>query len=1104
MTERTQADWYKDAVIYQLHIKAFFDANNDGVGDFPGLLQKLDYLQELGVTALWVLPFYPSPLRDDGYDIADYRSVNPRYGTLRDFRQFVRAAHERGLKVITELVINHTSDVHPWFQRARLARPGSTHRDYYVWSDTDQHYLGTRIIFLDTESSNWAWDPVAKAYYWHRFYSHQPDLNFDNPRVMREVLNALHFWLKMGVDGLRLDAIPYLVERDGTNNENLPETHEVLKRIRGEIEHHYEGRMLLAEANQWPEDVLPYFGDGDECNMAFHFPLMPRMYMALAQEDRHPMADILRQTPDIPDGCQWGIFLRNHDELTLEMVTDKERDYLWDFYASDRRMRINLGIRRRLAPLMDNDLRKIQLMNSLLLSMPGTPIIYYGDEIGMGDNIYLGDRDGVRTPMQWSPDRSGGFSRADPARLYLPVIMDPIYGYEAVNVEAQAREPASLLNWMRRMIQVRQAHRSFGRGRLRLLYPRNRKILAYLLEHEGEVILCVVNLSRSAQAVELDLSEFKEHVPVELLGQSPFPPIGDLSYLLTLPAYQFYWFVLAREAELPSWHLPIPEPLTDFITLVMRDSWSSLVAGQSTRDLTQDVVPAFIRQQRWFAAKAARIEGSAIAASAELAQPGKSFLLAEIEVRLAGEPAQSYFMPLATSYDDQALSHGWPLLPYTLAQVRHGAKVGALYDAMSAPEFPLAAIEAMRAGTSLQSSAGEIRFWSTSALAPIELAPDAEIKPLGVEQSNSSVRLGEQIIFKAYRRLAAGIQPELEIGRFLVEEAKFANTPPLLGGIERIAPDGQSTAYGSAFGFVRNQGDGWVYTTEYLDRRLGELRLQPPTEGEAEVGFSDDDAHGFYLTQARILGQRTAELHRAFAVRTKDAAFKAEPITLADLNAWGEAVQRQAEAAFGAVEQAVGGLEHEQDRAEADAFLARRAVCMERIGQLVAEPVEAAKTRLHGDYHLGQVLVVQNDFYILDFEGEPARPLGERRIKLSPLKDVAGMLRSFDYAAWSAYMRLIETDPSHEALVLRLTGQWREATEAAFLAAYRETIAGCPSYPASTDEAGRLLELFLLEKALYEICYEAANRPGWLRIPLKGVLGLLNGHDQTGADDGTG
>jgi maltose alpha-D-glucosyltransferase / alpha-amylase len=1090
MIDRSQADWYKDAVIYQLHIKAFFDANNDGIGDFPGLMQKLDYIQELGVTTVWVLPFYPSPLRDDGYDIAKYRDVNPSFGTLRDFRRFVRAAHQRGLRVITELVINHTSDQHRWFQRARAAKPGSAHRDYYVWSDTDQKYPETRIIFIDTESSNWAWDPVAQAYYWHRFYSHQPDLNFDNPRVMVEILSVLRFWLDMGVDGLRLDAIPYLVEREGTINENLPETHAVLKRIRAEIDKRYAGRMLLAEANQWPEDVLPYFGNGDECNMSFHFPVMPRMYMAIAQEDRHPIADILRQTPDIPESCQWGIFLRNHDELTLEMVTDKERDYLWQVYAADKRMRLNLGIRRRLAPLLENDRRKIELMNSLLLSFPGTPIIYYGDEIGMGDNIFLGDRDGVRTPMQWSPDRNGGFSRADPNRLYLPAIMDPIYGYDSVNVEAQQRSPPSLLNWMKRMIAVRQAHKAFGRGRLRLLYPRNRKVLAYLLEHEDERILCVVNLARSAQAVELDLAEFRGRVPVEMLGQSPFPPVGDLPYLLTLPGHGFYWFALAEEAALPRWHTPMPESLPDFVTMVMRDGWRALIDGQSARDFQTEVLPAFLANQRWFAAKDVRIQGVVVAHWTELPDRSGSHMLAEIEIRLEGLDApQRYFLPLSTSYDDQALSFGWPLLSYSLARVRHGPRVGALYDGMAGEPFPLAALDAMRRGLELPASSGVVRFSATSALAGVELSEQVEVKRLGVEQSNSSAMISDKAVFKAYRKLAPGVQPEIEIGRFLIEEAHFANTPPLLGTIEHVEPDGESTALAAAFGFVRNQGDGWVYTTDYLHRVLEELHLTAGAEGVRPR--PQEEVHGLYLAQARVLGQRTAEMHKAFAVATDDPAFRAEPITTEDMRQWSEGVRRQADAAFRAIEQALAGL-GEADRALADTILQERGTCHERIDGLGRSKVHAAKTRLHGDYHLGQVLVAQNDFYILDFEGEPARPLAERRAKLSPLKDVAGMLRSFDYAAWSAAFRLGEMHPGSQDPALVLARWWRDAVQGAFVEAYRETIAGCPSYPGSVAEAQALLELFLLEKALYEVCYEAANRPGWLRIPLNGVAGLLH------------
>ncbi|HYG68502.1 MAG TPA: maltose alpha-D-glucosyltransferase [Anaeromyxobacteraceae bacterium] len=538
--------WYKDAVIYETHVKAFYDRNDDGIGDFRGLVEKLDYLQDLGVNCLWLLPFFPSPLKDDGYDIGDYRSVHPDYGTIADFRELVEAAHRRGIRILVELVVNHTSDQHPWFQRARRAPPGSYERSFYVWSDTDEKYKDARIIFTDTEKSNWTWDPEAKQYFWHRFFSHQPDLNFANPDVRKEILDVLRFWAELGVDGFRLDAVPYLVEQDGTSCENLPGTHEVIQEIRRFVDENFPGRMLLAEANQWPADVRPYFGDGDECHMAFHFPVMPRIFMALRLEDTEPIIEIMRQTPEIPETCQWALFLRNHDELTLEMVTTDERDYMYLAYSADPRMRINVGIRRRLAPLLDNSRRRIELLNSLLFSFPGTPIVYYGDEIGMGDNIYLHDRNGVRTPMQWSADRNAGFSRADPARLYTPPISDPVYGYGACNVEAQQRDPSSLLHWMRNLISLRKLFKAFGRGTMQFLKVPNRKVLAYVREYEEDVILCVANVSRFAQPAELDLSRFEGYVPVEMLGYTEFPRVGGRPYFLTLAPYGFYWFELRK------------------------------------------------------------------------------------------------------------------------------------------------------------------------------------------------------------------------------------------------------------------------------------------------------------------------------------------------------------------------------------------------------------------------------------------------------------------------------------------------------------------------------------------------------------------------------
>ncbi|MDS1141564.1 maltose alpha-D-glucosyltransferase [Pusillimonas sp. SM2304] len=1104
--------WYKDAVIYQLHVKSFFDANNDGEGDFAGLIAKLDYVASLGVNTLWLLPFYPSPRRDDGYDIAEYRGVHEGYGTLKEVRKLIRAAHQRGLRVITELVVNHTSDQHAWFQRARRAKPGSAARNYYVWSDHDQAYAGTRIIFCDTENSNWTWDAVAGAYFWHRFYSHQPDLNYDNPQVLKEVIGVMRFWLDMGVDGLRLDAVPYLVEREGTNNENLPETHAVLRQIRAAMDQDYPGRLLLAEANQWPEDAQEYFGRGDECHMSFHFPLMPRMYMAIARADRFPITDIMQQTPDIPANCQWAIFLRNHDELTLEMVTSSERDYLWDVYAADRRARINLGIRRRLSPLLERDRRRVELMNSLLLSMPGTPVLYYGDEIGMGDNIHLGDRDGVRTPMQWSPDRNGGFSRADPERLRLPMLMGPLYGYEAVNVEAQQRDPHSLLNWTRRMLLKRQQHAPvFGRGSLRFLFPGNRKILAYLREHGDVSLLCVANLSNASQPVELDLSFMAGRVPVEMLGGTPFPTIGELPYLLTLPPYGFYWFELSALVSPPSWHLTMPEQMPEYVTLVLRRKADYQLMDGSMRALCAEVLPMYLERQRWFGSRG-KPAAARIAYVAPLPAQTDLFL-AEVQVDQEDGPA-SYFLPLALLWSEAV--GGMPA-QYAMARVRRGSELGLATDGYSVPEFILALLDNFKSQTRipLGTGAGKARleFHADPRLHEVAWPQEPELLWFHGEQTNSSVMFGDQAMLKLVRRVVPGVHPEAEMVRHL-SRANYGNIAALLGELIRVDAKGNPHTLALLHCRVNNQGDAWTWTLDYLKRTFEEIAF---IENLDESREEYQEALRGYQTMAVTLGRRLAQMHAVLARPSDDPAFAPEIARRRDAQAWARSIRTM----LGNALKAAGAMRKQLDE-PSQSHLAALEKSAKPLGKLIDQAASVLEgtmlTRIHGDLHLGQVLIAQSDVYLIDFEGEPARPLSERRAKASVWRDVAGLIRSFDYAcaafmaqAASAATADGEEEEAHAPVLAGLPGeaslaqQHRDLLEqfcrratTAFLDGYAKASAeaagpqaeAAPSpagpWPAMGDKG--LLALALLEKAAYEVCYEAAHRPDWLPVPLRGLL----------------
>jgi len=1094
--------WYKDAVIYEVHVRAFFDSNNDGIGDFAGLTQKLPYLQDLGITCLWLLPFYPSPLRDDGYDISDYTAINPIYGTIDDFRRFLDQAHTRHIKVLTELVINHTSDQHPWFQRARSAPKGSPERDFYVWSDVDTKYAGTRIIFIDTEKSNWTFDPVAGQYYWHRFFSHQPDLNFDNPAVMEAVLETMRFWLDMGVDALRLDAIPYLIEREGTINENLPETHTLLKRIRRALDERYQDRVLLAEANQWPSDVRAYFGDGDECQMCFHFPLMPRIFMGLRQEERHPIVEIMNQTPEIPENCQWAIFLRNHDELTLEMVTDEERDYMYAQYAADPQMRLNLGIRRRLSPLMENSRRRIELMNSLLFSMPGTPIMYYGDEIGMGDNVYLGDRNGVRTPMQWSSDRNAGFSRCDPARLYFPVIMDPVYGYEAINVEAQERTPFSLLHWMKRIIALRRQHPVFGRGSIEFIRTDNRKVITYVRRYENDVMLCIANLSRNVQPVTIPLAQFAGLTPVETLGQTVFPRITDQPFFLTLSGYGFYWFQLqevvvpatARTAPHPEEHAAVPALFAGVV-------WDSIFDGSMRTIIERRALVPFLQRQRWFGGKARQLAYVRFLDWATLRGGQHPAFLTILEAQYRDGGSERYVLPLAmaSGADAAAVEHQYP---FAILSRISGARKGLLYDGLFDNETCAMLLAAIRDRQDIPLGTARIladNVGVTPALASAEVT--GNIARSSPEQSNTSVIFGWQLILKLFRRIEPGQNPDIEIGRFLATRRASTRVPPLVGMLSYRRDDEEPSSLAILQEFVPNQGNGWQVVVEEVGRYLDRVLTLPAPQvsrDEARAWISSSqptppaavvDAIQMYLTTADVIGRRTGELHVQLAAAVDAPAFTPEPYTAADLRQTAEDMRRHADEQLELLERS--GERLDQRRRElASLVLGRRDDLLHQFDELKEIRSAGARIRCHGDYHLGQILVTQGDIVIIDFEGEPARSIAERRAKHSPLRDVAGMLRSFSYAALTGLGAATKTRPEDVERLAPWTDLWEVWVGAVFLRAYLSATRGAGFLPSEPDDVDALLQGFVVDKALYELGYELNNRPDWVHIPLAGLLRL--------------
>ncbi|HPB67716.1 MAG TPA: maltose alpha-D-glucosyltransferase [Candidatus Omnitrophota bacterium] len=1089
--------WYKDAVIYQLHVKTFCDGDGNGRGDFKGLTAKLDYLKNLGVTAIWLLPFYPSPLKDDGYDIADYYNIHPQYGTLKDFKEFLRQAHRRGLRVITELVVNHTSMEHPWFKRARKSPAGSRDRNYYVWSDSPDKYKDARVIFNDFESSNWAWDEEAQSYYWHRFYSHQPDLNFENPNVQKEILRVADFWFSLGVDGVRLDAVPYLFEREGTNCENLPETYAFLKKLRKHVESRHKNRMLLAEANQWPEDAVAYFGKGDECHMAFHFPLMPRMYMAVQMEDRFPIIDILEQTPRIPRDCQWAIFLRNHDELTLEMVTDEERDYMYRAFARDDRSRLNLGIRRRLVPLLMNDRKKVELMNILLFSLPGTPIIYYGDEIGMGDNHYLGDRDGVRTPMQWTPDRNAGFSKANPQQLYLPVIIDSEYHYETVNVETQEKNLSSLLWWMKRVIAMRRKYRAFSQGGIKLLYPDNHKVLVFIRHYRSERILVVINLSRFSQSLEIDLKEFSGCVPEEVFSQNVFPPIQEAPYILTLGPHNHYWLLLKKSENLLELRKHKKQK-----KMTLSSSWEELFDPGNFRRFENEILPSYLNTCRWFGGKALQIRSLRVMERIPLVNFSLNAQLLFLHIQYVTGEETVYFLPVMylSAAPGETLSKDFPagvIIPLTVR-----GEDGVLCDATYDKRFQAGLLQLIAQKKKVRFNKNEIRFLPGRAFSAMLGDPSHPPAPqlLKAEQSNTSVIYGNTFYLKLFRRVEGGMNPEVEMIKYL-SARRFSCIPTFAGMIERTLSSGKTMTLGLLQSYTPHQGDAWQYTRDHvmrfyekaltqkadLERVQESLKADDSSPGEAEGTLFIDT---LYLQMVQRLGKCTGEMHETLSREEDNPDFTPESFSMLYQRSVYQSMGSQARSVMKLLKRTVARLPVETQR-EAAPVIEQEDLIYSRLRRILKTKFSAKKIRIHGDYHLGQVLFTGKDFVIIDFEGEPLRSISERRLKRSALRDVAGMLRSFHYAAYGAlFLRkgVREDDP---AFLEWCADFWYAHVSQIFLKSYFEALEGTQVLPRKKTERDVLLDVFLLDKAIYELAYELNNRPDWVLIPLRGIRHIL-------------
>jgi maltose alpha-D-glucosyltransferase/alpha-amylase len=1080
-----RSTWFKDAIFYELSVRSFYDSNGDGIGDFPGLIEKLDYLEELGVTTIWLLPFYPSPMRDDGYDVTEYCDVHPDYGTLTDFKSFLKEAHRRGLRVITELILNHTSDQHPWFKKARKSRAGSRARDYYVWNNTNDKYSEARILLNEDGANNWTWDSEAQAYYWHRYGRYMPELNYENPEVQLEILKVADFWLKAGVDGFRLPSVTFLFEEEGTSSENLPQTHAFVKKLRNHIDKYYENKILIAEANLWPEDAASYFGNGDECHMSFHYPLMPRLFLALRTEDNYPIEDIIDQTPEIPNNTQWALFLRNHDELGLEMVTEEEKDYLFKAYANDPNTKFNVGINRRLAPLLNNDRRKVELLHAILFSLPGSPVLYYGDEIGMGDNVYLGGRSGVRTPMQWNMNINAGFSMANPQKLYLPVINDPVYRHETVNVRAQEENPSSLLWWTKHIIAMRKRLSVLGRGDIRFIESSNSKVLCFSRSYEKQRMIVVANLSQFSQAATLDLSDFKDCDITEAFSQNRFKNIEEGEYYITVGPYGYFWFqVDIAEKKGKS------ESAGDLPVFESDISWERVFNNyDEVRDLERKVLPSFMKKCRWFGGKAKNVSKVNFHKVLPLKVGDDVHYLTIVETHYAHQLPEFYFIPMTYLRADR-------IVEYTMQSVICRAEIqqasGFIIDSSYDKEFRDYLFVSMEKGVDLKIDDGVLQF-KNSMFSRINLSKEVDSKLLKSDQSNTAIVYNDQYFMKFYRKIEGEINPDLEIIRFLSENTNFRNSPKYAGSIE-FKDDDSTYVFALMQEKVEHQGDAWAMTVDSVGRfyervltsqkkdEVPKLVDKPTLKfEEAPELIQELIGRGFYERIVR-LGQRTAEMHIALASDDSSATFAPEGFTSNYQRSMYSALRKLVRDRFSLLENAIPKLSKDA-RELGKKVLALEDDILQCFSEIYKIKINAIKSRIHGDFHLGQVLFTGKDFIIIDFEGEPGFSFSERRLKKNALKDVAGMMRSIHYAAFGKIL-LNENYRDQDREVLEVWAeQWQHYIARFYFGAYLERL-GRPEF---TYESEVLIRTFLIEKAVYELGYELNGRPDWVIIPLRGI-----------------